>query len=408
MSPEVVVSAGNITHYHQAALALQEAGLLGRYFCVFYGITGGEPWAPLLPAGWRKRLLGKRLPGLAPSRVQALPLPYLASQALRRMGLLTPGQADYAFSAAFDRQVARRLPDCRLFHWVATLGLESARRARARGSLCVLDVRAEHLEDEIEKVRQEHVRLGLPYFSKRWILAGRLEAEVALADALIAPSEFAARSFIQRGFPPERVFVLPYGVEAERFAPPPDGRPEAPPGFRLLFVGSIIPRKGVHYLLQAFAGLALPAAELTLVGRADPAYRRRLEQMIPPGASVRFLPHLPQLELGRVYQASDLFVFPSISEGSALVVYEALAAGLPVITTPNAGSVVRDGVEGFIVPSRDAEALREKMLALYQNPELLRNMSQAAHRRAQEYTWERYRARLQALYTELLGLGRRG
>jgi glycosyltransferase involved in cell wall biosynthesis len=77
-----------------------------------------------------------------------------------------------------------------------------------------------------------------------------------------------------------------------------------------------------------------------------------------------------------------------------MVTYEALAAGLPVITTPNAGSVVRDGVEGFIVPIRNPESLAEKIDLLARNPELLAQMSQKARERAQEFSWAKYGERL--------------
>ncbi len=101
------------------------------------------------------------------------------------------------------------------------------------------------------------------------------------------------------------------------------------------------------------------------------------------------------------YQQSDIFVFPSIEEGSALVTYEALACGLPVVTTPNAGSVVRDGVEGFIVPIRDPDALAERMERLRTDVRLRREMGKAARRRAEEFPWERHGEQLALSYTRL-------
>jgi glycosyltransferase involved in cell wall biosynthesis len=103
---------------------------------------------------------------------------------------------------------------------------------------------------------------------------------------------------------------------------------------------------------------------------------------------------VPRQEVIRHYEWADVFVFPSICEGSATVTYEALAAGLPVITTPNAGSVVRDGVEGFIVPIRDAAAIAAKIELLLEDRNLLMNLSQNAMARAQEYSWDRYGERL--------------
>jgi glycosyltransferase involved in cell wall biosynthesis len=94
------------------------------------------------------------------------------------------------------------------------------------------------------------------------------------------------------------------------------------------------------------------------------------------------------------YAWADLFLLPSICEGSATVCYEALAAGLPVITTENAGSVVRDGIDGFIVPIRDPGAIAERLENLHRDRALLESMSRAALERAREFTVEKYAERL--------------
>jgi glycosyltransferase involved in cell wall biosynthesis len=91
-----------------------------------------------------------------------------------------------------------------------------------------------------------------------------------------------------------------------------------------------------------------------------------------------------------VYQQADVFTFPTIEEGSALVTYEALACGLPVVTTPNAGSVVRDGVEGLLVPIRNVEALAAALECLRADERLRREMGRAARARAEEFTWDGY------------------
>jgi glycosyltransferase involved in cell wall biosynthesis len=105
---------------------------------------------------------------------------------------------------------------------------------------------------------------------------------------------------------------------------------------------------------------------------------------------------VPRSEMAAQYAWADVLVLPTISEGSANVCYEALAAGLPVITTPHAGSVVRDGLEGFLVPIRSSEQLSEKILKLDQDTNLWQTMSENALARAQEFTWDRYANRLLA------------
>ena len=103
---------------------------------------------------------------------------------------------------------------------------------------------------------------------------------------------------------------------------------------------------------------------------------------------------MPRLQMAEQYAWADVFLLPSISEGSASVCYEALADGLPVITTPNAGSVVRDGVDGFIVPIRNAEAIVQKLELLARDREMLAWMSANANLRSTEFTVEKYSQRM--------------
>ncbi|MEN6584965.1 MAG: glycosyltransferase, partial [Sulfuricella sp.] len=104
------------------------------------------------------------------------------------------------------------------------------------------------------------------------------------------------------------------------------------------------------------------------------------------------VPHLPRADLAERYRQSDVFVFPSLVEGLGLVVLEAMASGLPVITTPNGpGDLVRDGIDGFVVPPRDVDALIDRLQYLRANPERRIEMGRNARQRALEFTWEVYR-----------------
>jgi glycosyltransferase involved in cell wall biosynthesis len=109
---------------------------------------------------------------------------------------------------------------------------------------------------------------------------------------------------------------------------------------------------------------------------------------------VQVMGPVPRAEIVDQYAWADVFLLPSICEGSATVTYEALACGLPVVCTPNAGSVVRDGVDGFIVPVRDSKAIAERLEEVAARPELLERMSQQALDRAKGFTLARYRDRL--------------
>ncbi len=136
-------------------------------------------------------------------------------------------------------------------------------------------------------------------------------------------------------------------------------------------------------------------AELRLVGGG--------EQPSPLPTGVVCLGQTPREALLREMSEADVFVFPSLFEGFALVILEAMAAGLPVITTSNTAGpdLIEDGKEGFIVPAGDAKALRVAMESLLNDPERARAMGCAAHEKAKEYTWEKYGERWEAMLHEL-------
>jgi glycosyltransferase involved in cell wall biosynthesis len=198
------------------------------------------------------------------------------------------------------------------------------------------------------------------------------------------------------------MLLLPYGADLNPVLAAPRFTERSRQMFRVLYVGQIIPLKGIHHLIRAFLALRLPQSELVLIGGGDARYQAVLKSLVPAAASVRFTGQLPRADVEMYYQNSDVFILPSLSEGSALVVYEAMAAGLPVITTPSAGSVVRDGLDGFIVPARNSEALQDKILFLYRNADARIAMGHSARSRAQEFTWGRYRERLLEVYDRIL------
>jgi glycosyltransferase involved in cell wall biosynthesis len=109
---------------------------------------------------------------------------------------------------------------------------------------------------------------------------------------------------------------------------------------------------------------------------------------------LRFLGRIARERIHEEFAAADVFVLPSLAEGSAGVTYEALAAGVPVVTTPAAGSVVRDGVDGRIVPERDPVALADAIAEIVEDRNKRERMSIAARERARDYTWNRYGERL--------------
>jgi len=236
-----------------------------------------------------------------------------------------------------------------------------------------------------QAARKPAVAAALPAFGDVAAHAALLDREIALADDILVGSSFVRDTFVAQGIDARKVRVIPYGVDAARFTPArrgPRGRP-----FRVLFVGQLGERKGLSYLLDAYRAFRKPDTELQLVGN----FVTGAEVYRPYAGLFRHTPNVPQAELLALFHAADVFVLPSLVEGMPLVVLEAMACGLPVIVTPcGTTDIVRDGVDGFIVPAGDAAAIVARLEHLYGDAELARTLSENARARAEQWPWQRY------------------
>ncbi|MBA8801093.1 UNVERIFIED_ORG: hypothetical protein QE446_005050 [Rhizobium sp. SORGH_AS260] len=220
------------------------------------------------------------------------------------------------------------------------------------------------------------------------LFADREKAEWRLADVIVCPSEFVRKHVVACGGPEDRCVVVPYGVNSAASV----DRPARMPGpIRVLTVGEVGLRKGSPYVVEA-ARLMDGAGRFRMAGRVR--VPDDVKQQISQWVELRGI--VPRSQIVEEFRWADVFLLPSLCEGSATAVYEALAAGLPVITTENTGSVIRDGIEGFIVPVCDPEAIATAVRALADNPEFRRIMSANALLRAAEHTVESYGKRLLA------------
>jgi glycosyltransferase involved in cell wall biosynthesis len=226
----------------------------------------------------------------------------------------------------------------------------------------------------------------------------RFIKEYELADLLLVLSEKAAKTFRVRGFPEEKLFYLPRGVDVERFKP--GRRPEK---FRAVFAGALIKRKGIQHVLEAWHRLNLPDAELWLVGFLHEEAKPFLKQFWRENIRVVGFVRDPENYLNQ----SSVHIFPSQWEGSAKVTYEAAACGLPQITTREAGDVVRDGIEGVIVQPGNVDAIAAALEQLYYHPEIVEAMGNAARRRVVDnFTWDHFRTRLLDAYATAIRMAR--
>lgn len=224
----------------------------------------------------------------------------------------------------------------------------------------------------------------------------RKDEELALSTHIVVASEFVRRTLIKAGPLNARISIAPYGAPAICSV---KTRPSGSGPLKVIFVGMLTQRKGISYLLRA-ADLLGPKIQLTLVGRRV-GKCRALDAAL---RAHRWIPSLRHADLLQEIGHHDVMVFPSLFEGCALVLLEALSRGVPIIATPNTGAsdFLGDCEDGFIVPIRDATAVAEKLELLAADRELLADMSQAAIRKARQRSWEQYRNRLTTVVRQAL------
>ncbi len=248
-------------------------------------------------------------------------------------------------------------------------------------------------------MKEEYERLGIkPQLPHPKIVEKELK-EYEEADYISIPFLFVKRAFLEHEISGKKLIHVPYGVDLTEFKP----IPKEDKTFRIIYCGGIILRKGVHYLLQAFYELNLPNAELWLIGRMSEEIKPFLRKYA--NGRVFHKGPYPQKELYKYYSQGSVFALMSIEEGFGLVLLQAMACGLPVICTTNTGGedIVRDGIDSFIIPIRDVEALKEKLLYLYENPDICKAMGQSAKERVSKgFTWDDYGEKIITEYKNII------
>ena len=352
-----------------------------------------------LRASYRGGFLGKAV--AYDNRQTEIPARFIHSLRWHPVRLISFLERPYYYGAKkkyLDWIASRHLESGRydFFHSWSGDCLQTLRVAKKKKIPSLIEIPTWHRDRPTAKVSQFESRpTPLDSWFAKWKSGLLLERErfieeYELADLIVVLSEKAAETFRARDFSEQKLFYLPRGVDVDRFKPGP-----RPPIFRAIFSGALIERKGIHHLLKAWHRLNLSNAELWLVGSVHDEARPHLKRFWHENIKTFGFVRDPESCLSQ----STVHVFPSQWEGSAKVVYEAAACGLPQITTREAGDVIRDGVEGIIVQPGDVDAIAGALEHLYLHPEIVERMSLAARRRVVEnFTWDHFRARLLSAY----------
>ncbi|MEM8852601.1 MAG: glycosyltransferase family 4 protein [Pseudomonadota bacterium] len=395
-----VIQPGARLHYGLPQ-ALAKAGLLRTLHTDLHGehpvlraLSATLPTA-MTPKPLR-RLLGRRLPADLPKhRVKESAAATLFDTAASAVGM--PGASRPRVTAAILKGVERAPlgPGDVVYTLLVNEDVEALERLKARGVRIVHEVLVN--PDVATRLLAEHVRHDRPDGAPDPTITekGRLrdKAKHALADLVIAPSTFTANA-IKALSPGAPVTVVPYGLDRQRFAAEPCPQPG-----RILSVGTVGLLKGHPDLAAATRQLkrACPGSSVRVAGPFSQVWR---DDPLFDGPT--YLGQVPRRDILEEYRKADVFAFPTLCDSFGLVLVEAMFMGVPVVCTPHCGDVVRDGVDGFVVPAGDSDALFQRLREIVEDRALRAFLSENARQRARAFSLEAYGERLVSALAPLL------
>ncbi len=396
------------------AAGLEQEDLLTACFtCVHW--RANAPLGRLLPAGLRATLERRSRLGIPEEKIHTRPTRELVRNLLPRLGKtrLTQGEGQpFSIDAVYrdlDRHVARQLPrfpQVRAVYAYEDGAREQFRAARELGLRRIYDLpigywRASRAMAAEEVERRPEWAPTMQALTDSAEKCARKDEELELADTILVASRFTRNTLMQYPGKAKDIVIVPYGTPTHSSEPRKMTDRNHP--LRVIFVGSLSQRKGISYLFDAVQQLA-GSVKLTIIGRKA----GNLALLDQQCQIHRWIPSLSHAEILNEMRSHDVLVFPSLFEGFGLVIGEALSQGLPVITTPNTGGpdILRDGVDSFIVPIRDANAIAARLTDLHEDRTRLKQMSDAALERARELTWAAYQQGVVAAVREAMTIGK--
>jgi len=270
------------------------------------------------------------------------------------------------------------------------------RNFKEKGCFVLLDVPIAP-SSTTKTLKQDYANTGLQYHEKNDCFE---KQSFELADHIVVPSIFVKKELIKSGVLTDKITINYFGSNHSELTKIDDfsNKNSKKAGIDFCFAGIINSRKGVETLLAAWDTHDFKVDRLHLCGRLTPQISKLLleysfDNIVLPGF----------INTHDYFKKCDVYVFPSLLEGSSKSIYEAMQSGLPVITTFNSGSIVRDEKDGYIINICNEEQLRNKMLILKHDDEIRMNMSKSAYEYSKSFTWSSYAKETIKLYEDLLG-----
>jgi len=360
-----------------------------------------------------KRVPNRRLPDSLRNnaefqqQIREVPLPEYIGYGIRQLPVSDAQSLSYFVKDnMYDRSAIKHVPNSDLFVGWASQSLFQLREAKTRGAKTIIERGSTHISEQYRLLEEERKHYGVaPTKLSRWdrLLEEKQLKEYHEADYVMVPSEFARKSFIDRGFNPDKLLKVRYGVDLANFYPKTQTPNNDIP--TILFVGAIGFQKGVPRLLEAVQELRAKGKKLRLklIGRFESDFEAwLLGNPLRPQID-EHVPFVAHHELVQHFHNADIFVLPSIQEGLALVIAEAMASGLPVIASENTGGreFITDDT-GNIIPAGDTNALIAGLSHWIDNPERAASFGRQAAERAKSFGWDAYGETIENVYRSVL------
>ena len=253
-----------------------------------------------------------------------------------------------------------------LIGW-SSFSLQSFLKAQSEKCIKILERGSTHIEFQNQVLKDEYKIQDIKFKQISKYIMEKENKEYELADYIMVPTDFVKKTFIDKGFPKEKIIKNPYGVNLNQFKPN-KTKEYFNKVFRIIYTGTVSVRKGILYLLETFEELNIKNSELLIIGNTDKELNKKLKKY-KNNENIKFKNAIDQSSLKDFYNISDIFVTCSVEEGLSMVQLQAMSCGLPVVCTTHSGGqeVIDQGVNGYILPIRDKEKLKEKILYLYEN-----------------------------------------
>ncbi|MFA6262968.1 MAG: glycosyltransferase family 4 protein [Candidatus Babeliales bacterium] len=307
----------------------------------------------------------------------------------------------------FDKHVSKRLEALApfdLFIGWAHYAAHSIPAARRAGAKVIIESGSCHIAAQQRILHEEYRRWGIAYAPIDQRTIEKMCTEYHTADYIMTLSSFARQSFIDQGISPQKVLMVPCGVDTKYFSHDMMTPPQKQK-FRVIVVGLVSLRKGIQNLLQAWDKLNVPKheSELLIVGALTKDFTS-IAPRLRISANVIFTGPVDRQKLRTLYQQASLFVLPSLEDGFGMVIGEAMASGLPVIcSTASAGpELITDNIHGFLIQPGDIAGLAEKIEWCYRHQAEAVEMGMQGQPRIQSFSWNTYGNKIYQAYADVL------